>query len=209
MAERDHIDHEIGTENGEAMHTDAIRAETIHTGTTDVITTDDPAPSARRRGPDPLTLLVGLATLAMAVFAFVGDLPDLSGFDPRWLLAGGAAVVGLVLLVGNLAPFGGTARRELTGRRGRSGEPAPKRANAALGRSDLPNAAFAPSAPAGYSHSMVPGGLLVTSSTTRLTSATSFVIRVEMRSSTSYGSRVQSAVIASSELTGRSTTGCP
>ncbi len=57
---------------------------------------------ARRRGPDPLALLVGLATLAMAVFAFVGELPDLSGFDPRWLLAGGAALVGLVLLVGSL-----------------------------------------------------------------------------------------------------------
>ena len=110
MAERDHIDHEIGTENGEAMHTDASRAETIHTDTTDVITTDDRAPSARRRGPDPLTLLVGLATLAMAVFAFVGDLPDLSGFDPRWLLAGGAAVVGLVLLVGNLRGRSGGRR---------------------------------------------------------------------------------------------------
>ena len=36
-----------------------------------------------------------------------------------------------------------------------------------------------------YSHSMVPGGLLVTSSTTRLTSRTSLVIRVEMRSSRS------------------------
>ena len=36
-----------------------------------------------------------------------------------------------------------------------------------------------------HSHSMVPGGLLVTSSTTRLTSGTSLVIRVEMRSSTS------------------------
>jgi predicted transcriptional regulator len=36
-----------------------------------------------------------------------------------------------------------------------------------------------------YSHSIVPGGLLVTSSTTRLTSRTSFVMRVEIRSSTS------------------------
>ncbi len=36
-----------------------------------------------------------------------------------------------------------------------------------------------------YSHSMVPGGLLVMSSTTRLTSATSLVMRVEMPSSTS------------------------
>ncbi len=66
-----------------------------YTGGTDVDGT-------RRRGPDPLALFVGLATLAMAVFAFVGELPDLSGFDPRWLLAGGAALVGLVLLVGSL-----------------------------------------------------------------------------------------------------------
>ena len=36
-----------------------------------------------------------------------------------------------------------------------------------------------------YSHSIVPGGLLVTSSTTRFTSRTSFVIRVEIVSSTS------------------------
>ena len=38
-----------------------------------------------------------------------------------------------------------------------------------------------------YSHSMVPGGLLVTSSTTRLTSRTSLVMRVEILASTSYG----------------------
>ncbi len=41
-----------------------------------------------------------------------------------------------------------------------------------------------PSAPA-HSHSMVPGGLLVTSRTTRLTSRTSLVMRVEMVASTS------------------------
>lgn len=69
--------------------------------TTEPVDTGDLAPS-RRRGPDALTLLVGLATLAMAVFAFVGELPDLSFVDPRWLLAGGAATVGLFLLVGNL-----------------------------------------------------------------------------------------------------------
>ena len=60
-----------------------------------------------------------------------------------------------------------------------------------------------------YSHSMVPGGLLVTSRTTRLTSRTSLVIRVEIRASTSYGSRAQSAVIASSLVTGLITTGWP
>ncbi len=60
-----------------------------------------------------------------------------------------------------------------------------------------------------HSHSMVPGGLLVTSSTTRLTSGTSLVIRLEMLASTSCGSRDQSAVMASSLDTGRSTTGWP
>lgn len=60
-----------------------------------------------------------------------------------------------------------------------------------------------------YSHSMVPGGLEVQSKTTRLTSLTSLVIRVEIFSNTSYGRRVQSAVMASSEDTGRSTIGWP
>ena len=60
-----------------------------------------------------------------------------------------------------------------------------------------------------YSHSMVPGGFDVMSSVTRLTSRTSLVMRVEMRASTSYGTRVQSAVIASSDETGRRTTGWP
>jgi hypothetical protein len=66
------------------------------------VRTADAPTLARRRGPDLITLLVGLATLTMAVFAFVGELPDLSFVDPRWLLAGGAAAVGLVLLVGSL-----------------------------------------------------------------------------------------------------------
>lgn len=65
--------------------------------TSDVITTDDPVPPARRR-PDLLTLVVGVLALAMSVAAFVGWVPDLSGFDPRWVLAGGAAVVGALLL---------------------------------------------------------------------------------------------------------------
>src|SRR3954453_21984603 len=60
-----------------------------------------------------------------------------------------------------------------------------------------------------HSHSMVPGGLLVTSRTTRLKPSTSFVIRVETRASTSYGGRAPPAVRASSLTTGRRTTGCP
>src|SRR5712691_3994174 len=57
-----------------------------------------------------------------------------------------------------------------------------------------------------YSHSMVPGGLLVMSKTTRLTPFTSFTIRLLMRASTSYGTRAQSAVIASSLVTTRTAT---
>jgi hypothetical protein len=41
------------------------------------------------------------------------------------------------------------------------------------------------SAVVAHSHSIVPGGLLVTSRVTRLISRTSLVIRVEMRASTS------------------------
>ena len=104
-----------GTQSGDTMSTEVHPApapEPLHGDlvNSDVIATDDPAPLARRRGPDPLALIVGLATLVMAVFAFVGELPDLSGFDPRWLLAGGAAVVGLVLLVGNLRGRSGGRR---------------------------------------------------------------------------------------------------
>lgn len=58
--------------------------------------------TAGRRRPDLLMFLVGLLTLGMATAAFVGQVPDLAGFDPRWLLAGGAALVGLLLLTGSL-----------------------------------------------------------------------------------------------------------
>src|SRR5262249_49239526 len=63
--------------------------------------------------------------------------------------------------------------------------------------------------PKGASHSpsVVAGGLGVTSRTTRLTCGISFTIRDETSSTRSYGSRAQSAVIASSEVTARITTG--
>ncbi len=59
----------------------------------------------------------------------------------------------------------------------------------------------------GYSHSIVDGGFDVMSSTTRFTAGTSFTIRDEIVSSRSYGKRAQSAVIASSLVTARTTTG--
>src|SRR5437588_986755 len=58
-----------------------------------------------------------------------------------------------------------------------------------------------------YSHSIVAGGFDVTSSTTRLTPGISFTIRAETVSTRSYGSRAQSAVIASSLVTARITIG--
>jgi hypothetical protein len=57
---------------------------------------------SRRRGPDVVTLLIGLLALGMSAAAFVGELPSLAGLDLRWVLAAGAAVVGLLLLVGSL-----------------------------------------------------------------------------------------------------------
>jgi hypothetical protein len=55
-----------------------------------------------RRHPDVITLVVGLVSLATATFAIVGYMPPFPSFDPRWLLAGGAAVVGLLLLITSL-----------------------------------------------------------------------------------------------------------
>ena len=62
-------------------------------------------------------------------------------------------------------------------------------------------------APRASSHSMVAGGFDETSYTTRFTPTISLMIRLETTSSSSYGSRAQSAVIASSEVTARMTTG--
>src|SRR5262249_12198880 len=60
-----------------------------------------------------------------------------------------------------------------------------------------------------YSHSIVAGGFDVTSSTTRFTPGISFTIRAEIASTRSYGSRAQSAVIASSLVTARIAIGYP
>ena len=59
----------------------------------------------------------------------------------------------------------------------------------------------------GYSHSIVAGGFEVRSSATRFTPGTSLTIRLAIVSSSSCGSRAQSAVIASSEVTARITIG--
>jgi protein-S-isoprenylcysteine O-methyltransferase Ste14 len=56
-----------------------------------------PAPSAGRRF-DPLALLVGLVSLAVAVLAVVAP-GVLASVDPRWVLAGAAVVVGVGALL--------------------------------------------------------------------------------------------------------------
>jgi hypothetical protein len=60
-----------------------------------------------------------------------------------------------------------------------------------------------------YSHSIVPGGLDVMSSVTRLTCVISLIMREATFSSRSYGRRAQSAVIASSLVTALITTTYP
>lgn len=52
-----------------------------------------------RRRPELLTLVTGLLALLVATAAFVGEVPPV---DLRWVLAGGAAALGLVLLVGSM-----------------------------------------------------------------------------------------------------------
>jgi hypothetical protein len=57
-----------------------------------------PPTAQGRRGPDVLTLVVGLMSLAAAVLVLAGWIPDLRLFDLRWVLSGGAVVLGVLLL---------------------------------------------------------------------------------------------------------------
>ena len=55
-----------------------------------------------RRGIDPLTLVVGLGALFVAAVGLSEDTSWVSAIDPRWLLAAGAVLVGILMLVGTL-----------------------------------------------------------------------------------------------------------
>jgi hypothetical protein len=55
-----------------------------------------------RRGPDLLTLLAGIATLGVSSYVLTDGAVWVPSFDPRWLLAGIALVIGLFFLVGSL-----------------------------------------------------------------------------------------------------------
>jgi len=55
-----------------------------------------------RRGLDPVTLMFGIGALLVSGTALTNGSGLLPGVDPRWLLAGGAVFVGLLLLIGTL-----------------------------------------------------------------------------------------------------------
>ncbi len=57
-----------------------------------------------RRFPDPLGLIVGLVTLLVSAYALSSGAWDLPAVDPRWLIAGGALFVGLMLLGASFRP---------------------------------------------------------------------------------------------------------
>ncbi|MGH4023226.1 MAG: hypothetical protein ACRDRV_01435 [Pseudonocardiaceae bacterium] len=59
---------------------------------------------ARRRGPDLLTLAVGLAALAVSLSAQLGGTGWLPGVDIQWVLAAVAILVGLALVIGSVRP---------------------------------------------------------------------------------------------------------
>lgn len=66
--------------------------------------THDAAALPPRRGPDLLTLVVGLGSLGVAATALLGGVSWLPDIDGRWILAGLALLVGLLLVVSSLRP---------------------------------------------------------------------------------------------------------
>jgi hypothetical protein len=56
----------------------------------------------QRRGPDLFTLLAGIATLLVSAYVLTDGALWVPSLDPRWLLAGGALVVGLIMLVASM-----------------------------------------------------------------------------------------------------------
>jgi hypothetical protein len=63
---------------------------------------NDTKREAGRRGPDILTLVAGIATLLVSSYALTDGKVWVPSLDPRWLLAGGALLVGILLLIGSM-----------------------------------------------------------------------------------------------------------
>jgi hypothetical protein len=58
----------------------------------------------RRQWPDPLNLIIGVLTIGVAAYALTDGQWGLPTVDPRWVVAGGALVIGLLLLGASLRP---------------------------------------------------------------------------------------------------------
>jgi protein-S-isoprenylcysteine O-methyltransferase Ste14 len=58
----------------------------------------EPRPVNQRGGPDPVALIAGLATLGVAAYLVSDGSRWLPPIDPRWVIAGGALLVGVLLL---------------------------------------------------------------------------------------------------------------
>ncbi|HEX3649433.1 MAG TPA: hypothetical protein VHV49_13475 [Pseudonocardiaceae bacterium] len=58
----------------------------------------------KRRFPDPVNLVAGLLTLWVAVYALSDGRLGFTGLDPRWVIAGIALLVGVLLLGASLRP---------------------------------------------------------------------------------------------------------
>ncbi|MGH3878209.1 MAG: hypothetical protein ACRDSK_14355 [Actinophytocola sp.] len=63
----------------------------------------------RRRWPDVFTLIMGLATLVASGYVLSDGRLWLPTVDPRWLVTGGALLVGVLLLASSLR--GGRRKR--------------------------------------------------------------------------------------------------
>lgn len=55
-----------------------------------------------RRGIDPLTLIAGIVALLASVYVLSDGAGWLPAVDLRWILAGGAVLAGLLMLVASL-----------------------------------------------------------------------------------------------------------
>jgi hypothetical protein len=66
--------------------------------------TDQTGTLDSRRGPDLLTLVVGLGAVGVAAAALLGGIAWLPDIDGRWVLAVLALIVGSLLVIGSLRP---------------------------------------------------------------------------------------------------------
>ena len=68
----------------------------------DLTTEDRTERPARRRMPDLFTLFAGIATLCVSVYLLTDGQTWLPAIDARWALAGGALLVGVLMLLASL-----------------------------------------------------------------------------------------------------------